>query len=130
MSNTEVCRNRRNAVTYEEPVYETLLLQKLKDIEDLLRAFLANLEEPTLEKEATYVKVKAPEDGKIIGWYKTHGDEVKEGEPLCEFEPEDEPRRHYPIDSPAKGILRFPIGTGKVTEGTTIAIVALERVRI
>lgn len=87
-------------MSYKEPDYEPVILQKLAATEDLLRSFMARLEEPPKGKGGRSVPVIAPIAGEIA-WEWDHSAVVKDGWLLCTIYGTGGVERE--IDSPAEG---------------------------
>ncbi|HHT9133194.1 MAG TPA: hypothetical protein ACFYED_12060 [Candidatus Tripitaka californicus] len=59
-------------MTYKEPDYETVIVQKLRAMEESLKSFMAGLEEPLLRKKVL-ATIEAPVSGTIVRWKRTSG---------------------------------------------------------
>ncbi|HHT9134987.1 MAG TPA: hypothetical protein ACFYD2_08800 [Candidatus Avalokitesvara rifleensis] len=96
-------------MAYEESDHETLITEKLDDIEDFLESFISNLLEQLEEKGERKFWIIAPVSGKIHYWYRTNG-YVTFGELLCKIDSnvEEQDRRPpmlHEVESPAEGTL-------------------------
>lgn len=107
-------------MTYKETDYEELVLQKLADMEDFLKSFMAGLKDPyRRETKGWVVKIKSRSRGEIF-WSRDvwDGKVVKEGEFLCLISIDGVSERVY---SPADGQLNIVVKRGWVEIGTIIA---------
>ncbi|HHT9132487.1 MAG TPA: hypothetical protein ACFYED_08360 [Candidatus Tripitaka californicus] len=108
---------------HKEPDYETVILLKLGAMEGLLKSFMSSLKEPPRVKGGSPSPVGAPGDGKVLRWYKTTGEWVRDSHTLCEFETESDQYR-WPVAAPTTGYLHVLVGVGiRVSAGTIIATV-------
>lgn len=70
-------------MTYREPDHETVIAQKLRAMEDLLKSFMSRLKEP-LQEKSILATVEAPVSGTVIEWKQTSG-WVGWDTPLCDI---------------------------------------------
>lgn len=90
-------------MTYREPDYETVILQKLRAMEDVLKSFMSRLKEPLQKEWGGAVTVYAPVSGRI-SWFFGDDNEVREGWVICSIN-YDPARPEKNVPSPATGYL-------------------------
>lgn len=117
-------------MTYKEPDYETLILLKLRAMEDFLKSFMSSLNEPFQRKQRMSIQVQAParfEKCRIYRWNFRDGDTVVGGDLLCVVENIRIPGDAENVYSPAMGILNILVRAGEeVRGGGTIATIRVE----
>lgn len=113
-------------MTYREADHEAVTVQKLRAMEDLLKSFMASLEEPLQKGWEEFDEVISPVEGRILKWTKGDNTEVWPSDPLCEIEYTEfgEYRKHiWLVSSPAKGTLHIIVREGSVSEGMKIGVI-------
>ncbi|HHT9119705.1 MAG TPA: hypothetical protein ACFYD3_04045 [Candidatus Hypogeohydataceae bacterium YC41] len=106
----------------KEQELETVILQKLRAMEDLLKSFMSSLKE--LSQKKGLDEVYAPASGEIR-WYVSSGDQVGSGELLRVAENPRIPGDTTDIRSPAIGTLIILVEEGEVGIGRLIAYIEL-----
>lgn len=114
-------------MTYKEPNYETVIVQKLRAMEDLLKSFMDSLERP-FQRKGSEISVYAEITG-IIRWRKSALQPVAYGDELCRIYSTERPGVSDYVSARGGGILFIEPGADEgavVSMGDLIATIVQE----